>query len=40
MKNPEILKFLPDILKAKKMCKHVVEKLPYFLKYVPDQCKT
>ena len=40
MKNPEILKFFSDILKAKKMSKYIVEKLPYFLKYVPDQYKT
>ena len=22
------------------MCKHVVKKLPYLIRYVPDQCKT
>ena len=26
MKNPEILKFVPDHLKTKKMCKHALEK--------------
>ena len=26
MKNPEILKFVPNHLKTKKMCKHPVEK--------------
>ena len=26
MKDPEILKFVPDHLKTKKMCKHAVEK--------------
>ena len=31
MKNPEMLKFVPDHLKNKKMCKHVVKKLPYLL---------
>ena len=40
MKNPEMLKNLPDHLKTKKMCKHAVKKLPYLLRYVPDQCKT
>ena len=25
MKNPEMLKFAPDYLKAKKMCKHAVK---------------
>ena len=26
MKNPEMLKFVPDLLKTKKMCKHPVKK--------------
>ena len=37
MKNPEMLKFIPDHFKTKKMCKHAVKKLPYLLRYVPDQ---
>ena len=40
MKNPEMLKFVPNHLKTKKMCKHAVKKLPYLLRYVPDQYKT
>ena len=40
MKNPEMLKFVPDYLKTKKMCKHAVKKLPYLLRYVSYQCKT
>ena len=40
MKNPEMLKFVFDLLKTKKMCKHIVKKLPYLLRYVPDQYKT
>ena len=40
MKNPEMLKFVPDHLKTKKICKHAVKKLPYVLRYVPDQYKT
>ena len=40
MKNPEIIKFFPDHLKTKKICKHGVKKLPYLLRYVPDQYKT
>ena len=28
IKNPEILKFVLDHLKSKKMCKHAVKKLP------------
>ena len=26
MKNPEMIKFVPDHLKTKKMCKHAVKK--------------
>ena len=37
MKNPEMLKFVPDHLKTKNMCKHAVKKLPNLLIYVPDQ---
>ena len=40
MKNPEMLKFVPDHLKTKKMCKHAVKKLLHLLRYVPDQYKT
>ena len=40
MKNPEILKFVPDHLKTKKMCKHAVKKLHYLLIYVPERYKT
>ena len=32
MKNPDILKFVPDHLQTKKMCKHAVKKLPYQLR--------
>ena len=34
-----MLKFLPDELKTNKKCKHAVKKLPYLLRYVPDQYK-
>ena len=37
MKNPEMLKFVLDHPKTKKMCRHAVKKLPYLLRYVPDQ---
>ena len=37
MKNPEMLKFVSDHLKTKKMSKHVVKKLPYLWRYLPDQ---
>ena len=40
MKNPEMLKFVPDHLKTKKMCKHAVKKLTYLLRYVPNQYET
>ena len=40
MRNPEILKLVPDYLKTKKMCKHAVKKLLYLSRYVPDQYNT
>ena len=36
MTNPEILKFVSDHLKTKKMCKHTVKKLPFVIKHVLD----
>ena len=39
MKNPEMLKFVLDNLKAKKMCKHTIKKLLYLIRYFPDQYK-
>ena len=36
MKNPDMLKIIPDYLKTKKMCKNVVEKLPFVIRYVPS----
>ena len=40
MKNFEMLKFIRNHLKTKKkMSKHAVKKLPYLLRYVPDQYK-
>ena len=35
-----MLKLVSDHLKTKKMCKHAFKKLPFLIKYVPDQCKT
>ena len=40
MKNPEMLEFIPDHLKTKKLYEHAVKKLPYLIKYVADQYKT
>ena len=37
--NPEMLKFVPDHLKTKKMFKNAVKKLPFFIMYVPDRYK-
>ena len=34
--NPEMLKFAPDHLKTKKMCKHDAKKLPFIIIYIPD----
>ena len=39
-KTPEMLKFVPDHLKTKKMCKHAVNKLPFATRHVPDQFNT
>ena len=35
-----MLKFVPDHLKTKRMCKHAVKKIPFVILYVSDQCKT
>ena len=40
MRNPEMLKFVPNHLKTKKMCKYAVKKLPFLIRYVPDEYKT
>ena len=37
MKNLEIIKFIHDHLKTKKMRKHAVKKLHYLLRYVPNR---
>ena len=39
MRNPEMLNFVTDHLKTKKMTKHAVKKLFYLLRYVPNQYK-
>ena len=36
----KMLKCVPGHLMIKKMCKNAVKKLPFVLKYVPDQIKT
>ena len=40
MKNPEMIKFVPDHLKTKKISKHAVKELPDLIRCVSDQCKT
>ena len=40
MKNPEMLMFVLDHLQTKKMWMHAVKKLPFYLRYVTDQCET
>ena len=35
-----MLKFVPDHLEIKKMCKHAVKKLLFLVRYVRDQYKT
>ena len=37
MKNPEILKYVPDHLKTKKLRKHAIKKLRYLSRYIPEQ---
>ena len=36
MKNPELLKFVPDHLRTKKLLKNAVKKLPSLITYIPD----
>ena len=35
MRNPEMLKLVPNHLKTKKMCKHAVIKLPFITSMFP-----
>ena len=39
-KNPEMLKFVPDHLRTKVMCKNAVNRLAFVVMYVPDGHKT
>ena len=38
IKNPEMLKFVPDYLKT--LCNYAVKKLPFVIRYASDQDKT
>ena len=35
-----MLKFVPDYLKTKKMCKHAVKILAFVIRYVPHEYKS
>ena len=39
-KNLELLRFIPDGIKTKKMCKNALKKLPFLIRYVPNKFKT
>ena len=38
-KEPDLLKYVPNLLKTQEICAKVVSKEPYQLKYVPDYLK-
>ena len=40
IKTPQMLKFVSDHLKTKKVCKHEVKKLPFLIRFFPDRNKT
>ena len=40
MKHPEMLKFVPDLLKTKQMRNYVAKKLPFVIRYVSNRYKT
>ena len=40
MKNPEMLKTVPDHLETKKMYNYAVKKITFCIRYVPDKYKT
>ena len=40
MKNPEMLRLVPNRFKTKIMCKHAVEKLPFVIRYITDWYKS
>ena len=39
VKDPEMLRLVPDHLKTVKMGKDAIEKLPFVIKHVPDRYK-
>ena len=40
IENLEMLNFVSDHIKTKQMCDYVVKKLPFVIRYDPDQYKT
>ena len=40
MNNLEIVKFVPDHLKTKKICEHAVKKIPFVIQHVLDRYKS
>ena len=40
MKNPEMLRFVPDQFITKRVCTNFVKKLAFVIRYVPDRYKT
>ena len=40
IKNPEMVKFIPEGFKHKHMCKNAIKKLLFAIMYVSDQYKT
>ena len=40
IKNPEMIRFVPDHLKTKNMCNHAVKTLPFITRHVPHQYKS
>ena len=40
IKNPEMLRFVLEYLKTKKMCKHVVKTFLFVIRYASDRYKT
>ena len=40
IKNPEMVRFVPGHFKTKNMCWHIVKKLLFAIRYVPDWYKT
>ena len=40
IKNPKMLRFIPDHLKTKKVRNNSIKRLPFVIMHVPDQYKT